>query len=180
MTEPPYKPAGATHLADDRADDAAGGVFVRRNYLLGIANGALGRVGMTFTDPNLILAAFVYKQTSSNTLVGLLGTLGTLGMFFPQLYISRLIEHRPRKKPFYVGAMVLRITSMAFMAATMLLTGTTGSCSLAAGPGGAVLAQAPYGIDAECVMPVEVRCVARPAAGTDWPRALRSRGYDGI
>ena len=93
MTEPPYKPAGATHLADDRADDAAGGVFARRNYLLGIANG---------------------------------------------------------------------------------------SCSLAAGPGGAVLAQAPYGIDAECVMPVEVRRAARPAAETDWPRALRNRGYDGI
>jgi len=52
-------------------------------------------------------------------------------------------------------------------------------CSLAVGPGGAILAQAPYGADSECLVPVEVRRVPRPAAGTGWAEVLRNRGYDG-
>jgi len=124
MTEPPDN-------ADDRADGDAraanGDIFIRRNYLLGIANGAIGRMGFAFINPSLILAAFIYEQTESNTLVGLIATLGALGVFFPQLYISRLIEHLPRKKPFYIGAMVLRIASLGCMGITMLLAGTTGS-----------------------------------------------------
>ena len=99
----------------------------RRNYLLGIANGALGRAGSAFIDPHLVLSAFVYEETKSALWVGVLVTLAAAGSFWPQLYMSSLIEHRPRKNPFYVGAAVVRVATLLAMVAAMLLVGATES-----------------------------------------------------
>ena len=50
-------------------------------------------------------------------------------------------------------------------------------CSLAVGPGGGVLAQAPYGVDAEELVVVEVEPRGLEAKGTEISRALSDRGY---
>jgi predicted amidohydrolase len=52
-------------------------------------------------------------------------------------------------------------------------------CSLAMGPGGEVLAQGPYGADAEALVEVEVRPRPPVARGTDFAATLRERGYRG-
>ncbi|MEA3400458.1 MAG: carbon-nitrogen hydrolase family protein [Armatimonadota bacterium] len=52
-------------------------------------------------------------------------------------------------------------------------------CSLAVGPGGEVLAQAPYGADAEELLVIDVEPRPPVAAGTDFAEALRNRGYEG-
>ncbi len=52
-------------------------------------------------------------------------------------------------------------------------------CSLAVGPGGAVLAEGPYGEDAEALVPVRLPLAERPAKGTAVAQELRRRGYDG-
>jgi predicted amidohydrolase len=52
-------------------------------------------------------------------------------------------------------------------------------CSLAVGPGGEVLARAPYGVDAEALTVVEVRPRPPIARGTGFAGALRGRGFDG-
>jgi predicted amidohydrolase len=52
-------------------------------------------------------------------------------------------------------------------------------CSLAVGPGGAVLAQGPYGEQAEALVCVGVRPRPAIARGTDFAQALRRRGYRG-
>ncbi len=52
-------------------------------------------------------------------------------------------------------------------------------CSLAVGPGGEMLAQGPYGVDAEALVKVEVTPMPRPARGTGWAKVLRDRGYEG-
>jgi predicted amidohydrolase len=52
-------------------------------------------------------------------------------------------------------------------------------CSLAVGPGGAVLAQGTYGVGAEELIVIELETHEPPAAGTDLIAALRDRGYDG-
>jgi len=96
---------------------------VKRNYLLGIANGALWQIGFGFINPSLVLAAFVYERTGSNTLVGLLAALSAAGAFWPQLYMSRLIEHRSRKKPFYVFMAGVRVSMLSAMVAAMWLAG---------------------------------------------------------
>lgn len=41
-------------------------------------------------------------------------------------------------------------------------------CSLAIGPDGEEILQGPYGPDAECILYVDVKPVARPGRGTDW------------
>ena len=52
-------------------------------------------------------------------------------------------------------------------------------CSLAMGPGGEVLLHAPYGVDAEDLFVVEVEPRPPIARGTDFPAALKQRGYEG-
>ena len=93
-----------------------------RNYALGVVNGTFARLGMGLIHPYLVLSAFVYDQTKSNLLVGLVATLSTAGLMWPQLYISSRIEHLPRKKPIYILATVLRIVTLGIVVATMFLT----------------------------------------------------------
>ena len=52
-------------------------------------------------------------------------------------------------------------------------------CSLAMGPGGAILAEGPYGESAEALIVVEVEPKAPIAKGTSFGEALRARGYHG-
>jgi hypothetical protein len=52
-------------------------------------------------------------------------------------------------------------------------------CSLAVGPGGAILAQVPYGNRAEAVVAVTVQSRPPITRGTDVAVALQARGYQG-
>lgn len=52
-------------------------------------------------------------------------------------------------------------------------------CSLAVGPGGKILAQGPYGHDAEALIPVCVSPLRREARGTLIAEDLKRRGYTG-
>jgi predicted amidohydrolase len=52
-------------------------------------------------------------------------------------------------------------------------------CSLAMGPGGQILAQGPYGKEAEALVCVEVQPRLPIARGTDLAPALQARGYRG-
>ncbi|MBI2192709.1 MAG: carbon-nitrogen hydrolase family protein [Planctomycetes bacterium] len=52
-------------------------------------------------------------------------------------------------------------------------------CSLAIGPGGRVLAEGPYGDNAEALVVVEVQTLPRIARGTQIAPELKKRGYQG-
>ena len=99
----------------------------RRNYVLGVVNGSLGRLGMRLIDPHLVLTAFVYEVTRSPALVGLLSALTFAGALWPQLYMSSIMEHASRKKPYYAGVMVIRVAMLICMTAAMWVSGSTGS-----------------------------------------------------
>jgi len=96
----------------------------RRNFRLGVASGALGQLSMGFIHPHLVLAAFVLYMTGSNALVGLAVTITWFGLRWPQLYLSSKLEHRPRKKPFYVMAVIARTLALTGMMVSMWLVGT--------------------------------------------------------
>ena len=49
-------------------------------------------------------------------------------------------------------------------------------CSLAVGPGGVVIARAPYGVNAEALLPVEVAPIPRTVTGTDISAMLEAKG----
>ena len=76
-----------------------------RNFWIAIFQGIFGRISFSLSDSTTVLSAFIYKLTASNTLVGLTGSLMSVGWMWPQLLISNLLEHRPRKMPFYILGM---------------------------------------------------------------------------
>ena len=87
----------------------------RRNYVLGVLNGAVGTVAYDFVHPDLILAGLVfllakqaYGEGWAYLLVACLSIINKGGSLLPQLYISSLLEHRPRKRPFYILLTLVR------------------------------------------------------------------------
>ena len=73
----------------------------RRNFRFGILQGTFMRINFAFADSSTVLPAFIYKLSGSDILVGLTGSMMTAGWMWPQLLMSNLLEHRPRKMPFY-------------------------------------------------------------------------------
>ena len=67
------------------------------------------RINLAFADSSTVLPAFIHKLSGSDVLVGLTGSMMTVGWMWPQLLISNLLEHRPRKMPFYVLGMSVRV-----------------------------------------------------------------------
>lgn len=68
--------------------------YFRKNFLLGIATGALINLGMALLDPLTILPVFVSKLGGSAAMVGLVSALHGIGWFLPQILASRLAETR--------------------------------------------------------------------------------------
>ena len=93
-----------------------------RNFWVAIFQGIFGRISFSLSDSSTILSAFVYKLTASNTLVGLTGSLMSVGWMWPQLLISNLLEHKPRKMPFYIlGMSVHTAVWLAITVCTVLI-----------------------------------------------------------
>ena len=95
-----------------------------RNFWIAVLQGTFMRISFAFADSTIVLPAFILKLTASNTLVGLTGSMTRAGWMWPQLLISNLLQHRPRKMPFYVFGMSLRL--LAWLA-TVLCTLFIGS-----------------------------------------------------
>lgn len=103
-----------------------------RNFWIAVVQGAFIRISFAFADSITVLPAFILKLTSSNTLVGLTGSMTRAGWMWPQLLISNLLEHRPRKMPFYVFGMSLRLFAWIAMVLCTLMVGSGNSGLLAA------------------------------------------------
>ena len=95
----------------------------KRTFFLAVAQGTFIRISFAFADSTTVLSAFVYRLTNSNTLVGLVGSIGTAGWMWPQLLISNLLEHRPRKMPFYALGMSIRTFAWVAIFLSTLLIG---------------------------------------------------------
>lgn len=94
----------------------------RRNFALGVANGALFSLAEAMRDPTLVLSLFISRLTGSNLLVGLLIPISIGGWFLPQLLLSARVQAAPLKLPFYRLAEVVRVvTTVALALAVFLL-----------------------------------------------------------
>ncbi|KPJ63347.1 MAG: hypothetical protein AMS15_00620 [Planctomycetes bacterium DG_23] len=102
----------------------SGPLFIKRNYYLGIFNGVSYSFGRQFISARIVLSEFIYEFTHSSTLVGLTVALNSATMIWPQLFVSNLVEHRARKKPFYAFSCLVRIITIAFI---FLLLARSGS-----------------------------------------------------
>ncbi len=96
---------------------------VRRDFRLGVINGALFGFAETLTDPALVLVAFVVALGGSPLLVGLAAPIRNAGWYLPQLLISSRTQSAPRKLPIYARVAVLRLAGWGVIALTPLLLG---------------------------------------------------------
>lgn len=61
---------------------------LRRNFSLGVLNGAFFNLFSALLDPSLVLSWFVSQLTTSNFLIGLIMPIQNGGWFLPQLVVS--------------------------------------------------------------------------------------------
>ena len=88
----------------------------KRNFFGGLWHGAFLALGMALTQPTTVIAAFVADLTGSTVWVGGLSTVLTAAAALPQLFVARWVEPRPRKMPFLLLAIYLRVASWAVLA----------------------------------------------------------------
>ena len=94
-----------------------------RNFRIAALQGSLMQVSFAFIDSTNILNTFVHKLTGSDAFVGLVGALTPAGWMWPQLLISNLLEHRPRKMPFYTLGMSIRVAAwLAILLCTLFIS----------------------------------------------------------
>ena len=100
---------------------AAAQRHLRRNFSLGLANGALFNLSASLLDPSLVLTWLASQLTSSNFLIGLVMPINQGGWFLPQLLVSGYLQGRKRKLPVYVAMSVPRALCWASMALALFL-----------------------------------------------------------
>ncbi len=95
----------------------------KRAFRLILANGALFSFGMSFLDPDIVLSGFIHRLTGSAIAVGIVSGIVKAGWFWPQMIVSNLIEHQPRKMPVYTLSAVIRVTSLLLVTLMLFLAG---------------------------------------------------------
>jgi len=88
----------------------------RRNFIGGLWHGAFLALGVSLTQPTTVISAFVADLTGSTVWVGGLSTVLMVAAALPQLFVARWIEHRPRKMPYLLTAIYLRVGSWGILA----------------------------------------------------------------
>ena len=88
----------------------------RRNFIAGLWHGSFLAFGMALTDPNTVISAFVVDLTGSTVWVGGLSTVLTVAAALPQIFVARWLEPKPRKLPYLLAAISLRVISWGTLA----------------------------------------------------------------
>ncbi|HDD62465.1 MAG TPA: MFS transporter [Chloroflexi bacterium] len=88
----------------------------RRNFLGGLWHGAFLALGVSLTQPTTVISAFIADLTGSTIWVGGLSTVLIIAGALPQIFVARWIEPRPRKMPYLMTAIYLRVISWGILA----------------------------------------------------------------
>ena len=120
------------HLSKSKAPQALARMNTnQRNFAAGLWHGAFLAMGVSMTDPTTIISSFVVDLTGSTIWVGGLATIMTVAGALPQLFVARWVEPRPRKMPFLMAAIYLRMISWAVLAYTIFAVGDSRPMALA-------------------------------------------------
>jgi MFS family permease len=103
----------------------------RRNFMGGLWHGAFLALGVALTQPTTVISAFVADLTDSTIWVGGLSTVLTVAGALPQLFVARWIEPRPRKMPYLMLAIYLRVLSWGLLAVLVYTIGDKHPTTLA-------------------------------------------------
>ncbi|UCH35945.1 MAG: MFS transporter, partial [Armatimonadota bacterium] len=95
----------------------------KRAFFLGVLNGALWQMGMSFMEPSTVLPAFVNELTQSRLAVGIVSAVALAGWMLPQLVVANYVQVMPRKLPVYRAMAVVRMMSLCAVIASLYLLG---------------------------------------------------------
>ncbi|MCJ7550578.1 MAG: hypothetical protein MUQ30_12965, partial [Anaerolineae bacterium] len=93
----------------------------RRNFNLGLINGALFRIGDIFIDTEMVLTWFLARLGSSNLLIGFVWPLRFGASFLLQMSVSGYVERRPYKRPLYRRMSIFRCAVLLIFALLVAL-----------------------------------------------------------
>lgn len=98
---------------------------IRRNYFLGVLNGAIFGFVDAIWAPSLVLALFVAQLGGSNFLIGLLPAIYNGGWFLPQFLVSHRLDRMPFKKGPYLAAALVRVVCLILIVLSTFVIGTS-------------------------------------------------------
>lgn len=93
----------------------------RRNFTLGIINGAVFSVANIFIDNDMVVTWFLAQLSVSNFLIGLMGPMRMVLWYIPQIAVSSYMQRQPYKIPAYRAMAVVRVVMMLVMALAIAL-----------------------------------------------------------
>ncbi len=102
--------------SDGRGAGGEGALYQRRNFRLGVINGALFRFGDVFVDTDMVLTWFLAQLGTSNLLIGLVSPIRFGGSFLLQMLASGYMQRQPYKLPFYRTISVFRSGALLIFA----------------------------------------------------------------
>ncbi|MCJ7548752.1 MAG: MFS transporter [Anaerolineae bacterium] len=109
---------------DPASDGHASGLTMqdyRRNFRLGVINGALVTVALAFQDPSMVLSWFLAQLGTSNILIGLVQPIRWGSSFMLQILVSGYLQRKPYKMPFYLTVAVFRCLILVGLALVVAL-----------------------------------------------------------
>jgi len=101
-----------------------GEIFIKRNYVLGVVNGALFHLTLALLNPTVVLSVFILHLSGSSKAVGLVTSLMTIGWLWPQIFFSNIMDAAPRKKGAYIFSAVTRIAALIALPTLVFLLGS--------------------------------------------------------
>ena len=93
----------------------------KRNFTLGILNGALVNLGLAFIDPFTVLPVFIARLGGSAAIVGLATATYAAGWFLPQLFVAPVVETRRRVLGIYTSMALVRVCAYSALVAAVFL-----------------------------------------------------------
>ena len=117
--------------------------------------------------------------------------MGAHFIFSPSAWAVKA-DHDNRKEPYgkewrksyrqlckLYGITVVGVSNVGWLTAGPWKGRKAIGCSLAIGPEGEILAQGPYGSDAEALITITLQARSRDVKGTEYSQYLKERGYTG-
>ena len=92
-----------------------------KQFVLGVANGLFVLLASAFLDPETVLPAFAMRIMPGNSLwIALIYAAINAGWYWPQIFLSRQMEVKPRLAPYYGLSNILRFASMMLVCLVLI------------------------------------------------------------
>lgn len=96
--------------------------LARRNFALGVINGALFRLADLFIDTEMVFTWFLTQMGTANPLIALVSPIRMGASFMLQIGVSGWLQSRPYKQPFYRIVSAFRTSVLWLFALIVIVT----------------------------------------------------------